>query len=59
MYPVAINGKARANMEFALDAEQDFIEAAVLGNETVQKWLAGKKPKKIIFVKGKMINVVV
>lgn len=58
VYPVAINGKARTNMEFALDAEQSFIEDAVLKDEVVQKWLAGKSPKKIIFVKGKMINIV-
>lgn len=59
VYPVAINGKARTNLEFALDASQDFIEASVLKNEVVQKWLEGKQPKKIIFVKGKMINIVV
>lgn len=58
-YPVAINGKARVEMEFALDAEQADIEAAVLANEAVQKWMEGKPPKKIIFVKGKMINVVI
>lgn len=59
VYPVAINGKARTNMEFALDAEQGIIEATVLKDEVVQKWLDGKAPKKIIFVKGKMINIVV
>lgn len=58
-YPVAINGKARVEMEFALDAAQAGIEAAVLANEAVQKWMEGKQPKKIIFVKGKMINVVI
>ena len=58
-YPVAINGKARVEMEFALDAAQSDIEAAVLANEAVQKWMEGKQPKKIIFVKGKMINVVI
>lgn len=58
-YPVAINGKARVEMEFALDAAQADIEAAVLANEAVQKWMEGKQPKKIIFVKGKMINVVI
>jgi leucyl-tRNA synthetase len=59
LYPVAINGKTRIEMEFALDASEENIQAAVLGNETVQKWLEGKTPKKVIFVKGRMINVVV
>jgi leucyl-tRNA synthetase len=58
VYPVAINGKTRAEMEFALDAAQVDIEAAVFANEKIQGYLEGKTPKKIIFVKGKMINIV-
>ena len=58
-YPVAVNGKTRIEMEFPLDAEQDVIEREVLGDETIKKWLEGKEPKKFIYVKGKMINVVV
>ncbi len=58
-YPVAINGKTRVELEFPLDAEPAFIEKEVLADETVQKWLEGKAPKKFIYVKGKMINVVV
>ncbi|MFI5196456.1 MAG: DUF559 domain-containing protein, partial [Chitinophagales bacterium] len=58
-YPVAVNGKTRIEMEFPLDAEQAAIEQAVLADETIQKWLEGKTPKKFIYVRGKMINVVV
>jgi leucyl-tRNA synthetase len=58
-YPVSINGKLRTNMQLALDLDQPAVEALVLQNEIVQKWLEGKDPKKIIFVKNKMINVVV
>lgn len=58
VYPVAINGKTRTELEFALDASQADIEQIVLANEVVQKWLEGNAPKKIIFVKGKMINIV-
>jgi leucyl-tRNA synthetase len=59
VYPVAINGKARAEMEFALDANAAFIEQEVLANDTVQKWMEGKPLRKFIYVKGRMINVVV
>lgn len=59
VYPVAVNGKTRAEMEFALDMEQAALEAAVLADETIQKWMEGKPVKKFIYVKGKMINVVV
>jgi leucyl-tRNA synthetase/very-short-patch-repair endonuclease len=58
-YPISINGKVRTNINIALDAAQPEVEQIVLGNETVQKWLEGKAPKKIIYVKNKMVNVVV
>ncbi|MBS1563919.1 MAG: class I tRNA ligase family protein, partial [Bacteroidetes bacterium] len=58
-YPVSINGKVRTNINIALDAAQPEVEQIVLGNEVVQKWMEGKSPKKIIYVKGKMVNVVV
>lgn len=58
-YPIAINGKTRTEMTIALDATPQQVEALVLANEVVQKWLEGKAPKKVIFVKGKMVNVVV
>ncbi len=58
-YPVSINGKMRVQIEFPLDMPIPEIEKAVLANDIVKKWLEGKAPKKIIVVKGKIINVVV
>jgi leucyl-tRNA synthetase len=58
-YPVSVNGKLRTTMNLSLDAAQPEVEKLVLENEVVKKWLEGKPPKKIIFVKGKMINVVI
>lgn len=58
-YPVAINGKVRTELLLALDTTQQQVEELVLQDATVQKWLEGKSPKKIIYVKNKMINVVV
>lgn len=58
-YPVSINGKVRTNINLALDLEQAEVEQLILQNEVVQKWLEGKAPKKIIYVKNKMVNVVV
>ncbi len=59
VYPVSINGKLRTNIAIDLNAKQDEVEKIVIANEIVQKWLEGNLPKKIIFVKGKMVNVVV
>lgn len=58
-YPISINGKMRTNMTIALDATEDQVKELVLANELVQKWMEGKPLKKLIFVKGKMINVVI
>jgi len=58
-YPVAINGKTRTEMNISLDATQQQVEALVLSDVAVQKWLDGRSPKKVIYVKNKMINIVV
>jgi leucyl-tRNA synthetase len=58
-YPISINGKLRTTINIDLNAPQDAVEQLVLNNEIVQKWLNGGAPKKIIFVKGKMVNVVI
>ena len=58
-YPISINGKMRTQLVLDLNATQQEVEEIVLGNAVVQKWVEGKQPKKIIYVKGKMVNIVV
>ncbi len=58
-YPVSINGRVRANINLPIDTESEEAQNIVLANELVQKWLEGKPVKKFIFVKGRMINVVI
>jgi leucyl-tRNA synthetase len=58
-YPVSFNGKLRFRLELPLDMPLEQIEQRVIEHETAQKWLNGGKPRKIIVVKGKIINVVV
>ncbi len=58
-YPISINGKLRTTLNMPLDINQKEVEEIVLQNDVVKKWLDGKSPKKIIFVKGKMVNVVI
>ena len=58
-YPVSINGKLRTSIQISLDAPQIEVEKIVLANSVIQKWLEGKAPKKIIYVKNKMVNVVI
>lgn len=58
-YPIAINGKTRTEITIPLEADQQQVENIVLQNEIVMKWLDGNQPKKIIYIKNKMINLVV
>ncbi len=58
-YPVAINGKTRTEYEFALETASAAIQEIILKDDIVMKWMEGKPLKKFIYVKGKMINVVV
>ena len=57
-YPISINGKVRAEMNFALDMPKEDIEKLVLASEIVIKWTEGKTPKKVIVVPGRIVNVV-
>ena len=58
-YPVAINGKTRATVDFPADSSKADLEAAAPGIEEIQKYLEGKTIRKIIVVPGRMINIVV
>lgn len=58
-YPVSFNGKTRFMLELPLNMAIPDMELAVLNHELSAKWLDGKKPKKIIIVPKRIINVVV
>ncbi len=58
-YPISVNGKLRTTLTLDLNATQAQVEEIVLANPVIQKWMEGKAAKKIIYVKGKMVNVVV
>jgi leucyl-tRNA synthetase len=57
--PVQVNGKKRADVTVARDADQATIEAAVLSLDGVQKAMEGKSARKIIVVPQRIVNVVV
>ncbi|GAA4280594.1 leucine--tRNA ligase [Gaetbulibacter aestuarii] len=57
-YPISFNGKMRFTMELPLDMSKEDIEKAVLENEKTQEQLAGRTPKKVIVVPGKIVNIV-
>ncbi|GIF37755.1 leucine--tRNA ligase [Actinoplanes xinjiangensis] len=56
-YPVQVNGKVRGRVEVSPDTTEDEVRAAALA--AVAEVLAGKEPKKVIVVKGRLVSVVV
>lgn len=56
--PVQVNGKKRADITVPRDAKNPEIEAAVLALDAVQRALDGKRPKKVIVVPQRIVNVV-
>lgn len=56
---IQINGKVRDKIELSIDLAEKEAKALVLKREIVQKWLAGKKIKKVIFIPQKLINLVI
>jgi leucyl-tRNA synthetase/very-short-patch-repair endonuclease len=57
-YPISINGKMKTNISMPLSLDAAAVEAEVLANAEVQKYLAGNTPKKVIVVKGRIVNIV-
>ncbi|MBU1147169.1 MAG: leucine--tRNA ligase, partial [Candidatus Omnitrophica bacterium] len=57
--PVQINGRVRSKIEVASSAGDEDIKKVVLEDPLVNKWTQGKPPKKIIVVKGRLVNLVV
>ncbi|MDB5014558.1 MAG: leucine--tRNA ligase, partial [Daejeonella sp.] len=58
-YPVSINGKTKMNLNISLALDNKEVENLVLSNTDVQRYLDGKPVKKLIYVKGKIVNLVV
>ncbi|MBP7273216.1 MAG: leucine--tRNA ligase [Saprospiraceae bacterium] len=57
-YPICTNGKKRIVMDFPADASNEEIEQIVMALPKMTEWMEGKSPKKVIIVKGRMVNVV-
>jgi leucyl-tRNA synthetase len=56
---VQVNGKLRGRVSVAPDADEAVVKAAALADENVRRFFEGREPRKVIVVKGKLVNVVV
>ncbi len=57
--PVQVSGKTRGTVEVARGASEATVKDAALQLEVVQKFLAGKTIRRVIFVPDRMLNLVV
>ncbi|MBX3188997.1 MAG: leucine--tRNA ligase [Labilithrix sp.] len=56
---VQVNGKARASVQIAADADEAAAKAAALADPRVHQFTEGKALKKVIYVKGRILNLIV
>ncbi|HEX2995758.1 MAG TPA: leucine--tRNA ligase [Anaerolineales bacterium] len=57
--PVQINGKVRDHIKVVADASEEQIKSAALASATVQKYLEGKEPKKVIVANRRLVSIVI
>lgn len=56
---VQVNGKLRAKLDLAKDTPEDTIRSTALADENVQKYINGSAPNRVIYIPGKLVNIVV
>ncbi|MBU1011830.1 MAG: hypothetical protein KKG99_02390, partial [Bacteroidetes bacterium] len=55
---VQINGKLRDQIKITADISETDAKKLALESEKIQKWIEEKEIRKVIFVKGRLINIV-
>ena len=56
---VQINGKLRDRIEVPADIDDEGAKNLALNSEAVQKLLGATQPRQVIYVKGRLVNIVV
>ncbi|MCK4524983.1 MAG: class I tRNA ligase family protein [Candidatus Andersenbacteria bacterium] len=56
---IQVNGKLRDQIKVPTDISEEQAKKIALESEKIKKWIEGKEIRKVIFVKGKLVNVVV
>jgi leucyl-tRNA synthetase len=56
---VQVNGKLRARLELAAGLDEEEVKSAALAEDNVQRFIGDQSVRKVIYVPGKLVNVVV
>jgi len=57
-YPISVNGKVRVQLKISAEASEDEIKQQALTHPVMLELMAGAEPKRVIVVKGRIVNVV-
>jgi leucyl-tRNA synthetase len=55
---IQVNGKLRDRITVPVNLDEDAVKAMALGSEIIIKFLEGKQPRQVIYVRGRLINIV-
>ena len=55
---IQINGKLRSTIEVAADITEETAKELAFQDENVKKWLEAKEVVKVVYVKGKLLSIV-
>jgi len=56
---VQINGKVKTEIMIKIDDSEEEIKKQILSNEIVLKYVGDKEVKKVIYVKNRLVNIVI
>ncbi len=56
---VQVNGKVRAKLDVAAESSEEEVTKAALENDRIVQFVDVKKPHKVIYVPGRLVNIVV
>ena len=56
---VQVNGKLRDRITVPVDISEEEAKGMVMASETVTRYLEGKPPRQVIYVKGRLVNIVI
>ncbi|MCI0529111.1 MAG: leucine--tRNA ligase [Nitrospira sp.] len=56
---IQVNGKLRGKMEVAVDLQEEVIKQQALADPKIQSWTSGKPVRNVIYVPGRLVNIVI
>ena len=56
---VQVNGKVRDKIAVAADISEEDAKATALASENVKRFIGDKEPRRVIVIKGRLVNIVI